>query len=72
MPITNKIGTKNSEIVQAALTESRLDSFSDSRLQILSALIFGVVLIAIVGLAPMEVLHNAAHDVRHVFVFPCH
>ncbi len=36
------------------------------------ALIFGVFLIFGVGLAGSEVLHNAAHDARHVFGFPCH
>jgi cobalt transporter subunit CbtB len=25
-----------------------------------------------VGLLPMDALHNAAHDTRHSFAFPCH
>jgi cobalt transporter subunit CbtB len=24
------------------------------------------------GFAPIEVVHNAAHDTRHAFAFPCH
>ncbi len=40
--------------------------------QILSAAILGFVIMIGVGLAPMEVAHNAAHDTRHSFAFPCH
>ena len=25
-----------------------------------------------VGFLPMDALHNAAHDTRHSFAFPCH
>lgn len=25
-----------------------------------------------IGFAPMEVVHNAAHDMRHALGFPCH
>jgi cobalt transporter subunit CbtB len=40
--------------------------------QILSAAILGFVIMIGVGLSPMEVAHNAAHDTRHSFAFPCH
>lgn len=36
------------------------------------ALLLGVFLVFGVGLAGSEVLHNAAHDARHIFGFPCH
>jgi cobalt transporter subunit CbtB len=36
------------------------------------ALLFGVFIIFGVGFAGPMVLHNAAHDVRHAFAFPCH
>jgi cobalt transporter subunit CbtB len=32
----------------------------------------GVMLLFVVGFAGPEVLHNAAHDSRHSFSFPCH
>lgn len=32
----------------------------------------GVMLLYVVGFAPMAVMHNAAHDTRHAVVFPCH
>lgn len=40
--------------------------------EILGAAILGVIIFLIVGFAPMEVLHNAAHDTRHSTAFPCH
>jgi len=33
---------------------------------------FGIALLAGVGFAPAAVIHNAAHDGRHVLNFPCH
>jgi cobalt transporter subunit CbtB len=38
----------------------------------LLAILFGAVLIYGVGFAGPAVLHNAAHDVRHITPFPCH
>ena len=38
----------------------------------LSVMAFGLVLIAGVGLAHADKLHNAAHDTRHSIGFPCH
>lgn len=36
------------------------------------SLILGALLVVGVGFAPLDVVHNAAHDGRHVFAFPCH
>jgi cobalt transporter subunit CbtB len=36
------------------------------------AMVLGGFIIAAVGFAGSEVLHNAAHDSRHSFAFPCH
>ena len=41
-------------------------------LQALAAIAFGVVILFMVGFSPIEAVHNAAHDVRHSNVFPCH
>ena len=41
-------------------------------LQIVSAMAIGAALLFVVGFAPMDVAHNAAHDARHSFAFPCH
>ena len=38
----------------------------------LAAATLGIVLLFGAGFAPMEALHNAAHDSRHSAGFPCH
>lgn len=38
----------------------------------LLAIVFGALLIWGVGFAGPAAIHNAAHDVRHAFAFPCH
>jgi cobalt transporter subunit CbtB len=38
----------------------------------LTAILFGVFVIFGVGFAEPATIHNAAHDVRHAFAFPCH
>lgn len=40
--------------------------------QILAVALLGITLLSILGLAPLEVIHNATHDVRHSTGFPCH
>jgi cobalt transporter subunit CbtB len=36
------------------------------------ALSLGVFVLFGVGFAQPDLLHNAAHDTRHAFTFPCH
>ena len=36
------------------------------------AILLGAVLVYGVGFASPMALHNAAHDARHAFAFPCH
>jgi cobalt transporter subunit CbtB len=55
----------------STLTQSPSVAVSNTK-QILVALTLGVALVMLVGFAPMEVVHNAAHDARHAFAFPCH
>ena len=38
----------------------------------LCALMLGSFLVFGVGIANSDTLHNAAHDGRHAFAFPCH
>ena len=40
--------------------------------QILAAGVLGFVILLFVGFAPVNALHNAAHDSRHSVSFPCH
>lgn len=36
------------------------------------AILFGVFLVLGTGFSHSETIHNAAHDSRHAFAFPCH
>ncbi|MDQ3774261.1 MAG: CbtB-domain containing protein [Pseudomonadota bacterium] len=36
------------------------------------AAVLGIVILVAVGFAPVPAVHNAAHDTRHSFAFPCH
>lgn len=40
--------------------------------QALMAMVLGVFVIGMVGFSHIDVVHNAAHDVRHSNAFPCH
>lgn len=47
-------------------------ALSRKRAVALAGALFGLFLIYGVGFAQPETLHNAAHDSRHSFAFPCH
>jgi len=40
--------------------------------QSLMAMALGLFIVAFVGFSHIDVVHNAAHDVRHSNGFPCH
>jgi len=44
----------------------------NKKTQLLISGLFAVIILAIVGFAPIEVIHNATHDTRHSSGFPCH
>ena len=41
-------------------------------LQKVSAILFGILILGVVGFSHIDVVHNAAHDTRHSNAFPCH
>lgn len=56
-----------------SLSSSRSSSLTLSvGLQLTAAILLGAVLLYGVGFASADVAHNAAHDSRHSFAFPCH
>lgn len=57
-----------STLAQATLASSR----SAVVLSSVVSLCLGVFVLFGVGFAQPELLHNAAHDARHAFTFPCH
>jgi cobalt transporter subunit CbtB len=38
----------------------------------ITAILLGIVFIGVAGFAPLEAIHDAAHDTRHSISFPCH
>jgi cobalt transporter subunit CbtB len=57
----------------STLTESEKHSLSiPKRTPLLITALLGVVMLFAVGFAPLNIVHNAAHDARHVHAFPCH
>lgn len=38
----------------------------------IAALLLGVLFIGVTGFAPMQAIHDAAHNTRHAISFPCH
>ena len=47
-------------------------SGTDRKPTALLAAALGIVIVFAAGFAPSETVHNAAHDTRHSFAFPCH
>jgi len=45
---------------------------NNKKIQIFAAALLGLAILSVLSLAPMEVIHNATHDVRHSSGFPCH
>lgn len=41
-------------------------------LPVVAALLLGAFVVFAAGFAGPEIVHNAAHDSRHAFTFPCH
>jgi cobalt transporter subunit CbtB len=54
------------------LTETSAIQLSQAALPVVAALALGVLFVFAAGFAGPEVVHNAAHDSRHAFTFPCH
>ncbi|MBL4692602.1 MAG: CbtB-domain containing protein [Magnetovibrio sp.] len=59
----------NTQTSSIAKTSSNLSEMIKARLV---ALAFAGAMLFTVGFAQSAPLHNAAHDTRHVEVFPCH
>ncbi|KGD95742.1 MULTISPECIES: CbtB-domain containing protein [Rhizobium/Agrobacterium group] len=57
----------------ATKTASTAVGISSSKIIPLSmTALLGLFVVGFVGFSHMEVVHNAAHDSRHSFAFPCH
>jgi cobalt transporter subunit CbtB len=52
--------------------ETRAAAAAERTAPAVLALLFGAFLVLGAGFAHSTTLHNAAHDARHAFAFPCH
>lgn len=57
---------------QAQNTSTKTSSISELGKARLMAVVFAGAMLFTVGFAQSSTVHNAAHDTRHVQVFPCH
>ncbi len=62
----------SSQISTTNLSASKSQTTLTKKQQVFAAAILGFVIVTAVGLLPMDVVHNAAHDLRHSAAFPCH
>ena len=63
-----------SKLFQAGvLSQSRVGALPWTTMAgVIAAILLGIFFLMGTGLVGAEVLHNAAHDVRHGISFPCH
>ncbi len=55
-----------------SVTSQKSTSISKEKAAALVALLLGSGFIFLIGFSHIEAVHNAAHDTRHSFAFPCH
>lgn len=63
---------RNTQTNSIALDGQHADSRAKALAPALAAILLGAFMILGVGFAHSETVHNAAHDGRHAFAFPCH
>ena len=57
-------------VLHSILTQAR--SGRAALLPAIVAILLGLFIVFFTGFANIEAVHNAAHDNRHSFAFPCH
>ena len=62
----------SADTAASAIADQQARTFKATLVPALAAVAIGAVLRFGAGFAPMEALHNAAHDSRHSAGFPCH
>lgn len=61
-------GSINANSIPASIAAERAQVLAPALL----AIVLGTFLVLATGFAAPEAVHNAAHDTRHSFSFPCH
>lgn len=58
-------------VIDHAAAPARVATASNVKAAVLAS-VLGLALLYGMGFAPLQALHNAAHDSRHSASFPCH
>ena len=64
--------TAQTQVTQAQVTLPIATRQVRRLAQSLMAMTLGLFIVGVVGFSHIDVIHNAAHDVRHSNAFPCH
>ncbi|MCS3448253.1 MULTISPECIES: CbtB domain-containing protein [Bradyrhizobium] len=64
--------TAQTQVTQAQVTLPIATRQIGRLAQSLMAMTLGLFIVGVVGFSHIDVIHNAAHDVRHSNAFPCH
>ena len=64
----NQSQLSNAQVAHLPVAAAQVGRLS----QALMAMVLGVFIVGVVGFSHIDVIHNAAHDVRHSNAFPCH
>jgi cobalt transporter subunit CbtB len=51
---------------------SRVSARLDAVRYGIAAILLGIVFVGVTGFAPLQAIHDAAHNTRHAVGFPCH
>ncbi len=63
----------NTDKATKLLSQTSLNEISLTHVfAVMAAVLIGTFIVAGVGFAGSEIMHNAAHDIRHGLAFPCH
>ncbi len=63
----------NTDKATKLLSQTSLSEISLTHVfAVMAAVLIGTFIVAGVGFAGSEIMHNAAHDIRHGLAFPCH
>lgn len=64
--------TKENEMSALIRSVALPDARRDALRYGLAAILLGTLFIGVTGFAPLQALHDAAHNTRHAVSFPCH
>jgi len=65
---TRRTAMSQSQVTHLPVTTGQVGRLAQS----LMAMMLGLFIVGVVGFSHIDVVHNAAHDVRHSSAFPCH